>query len=235
MRLFARLLWVLALLPFGGCAEVAGPPEGFVPVAIRVEDWPGIPRGLPDVELCQTDTANCVTTDANGKAKLWLPVGETSYTARKEGYGPYLKALVVPVDGLDHEFSMGSDSALESLYGEVMSPYPHPDTGRITCSVGFAGVTFDLFDAAGNKVRAEQYFSAAGPTWSLDPTATTTAGEGGFLQVSPGEYQIQFGGTADDCVEILAWPGRSQSNAIRFPVGAGHITQVNASCSEKQP
>jgi hypothetical protein len=232
-------LWVFAVFPVGGCAEVTGPPPGTAPVRIIVNPWLGLPVGLDDVELCETGTTNCVTTDANGNATLWLPVGETSFTRRKEGYGSYLIPLVNPADGSSHESAMGSEATLESLHEDVMSPYPLGNMGRISCAVlpGFEGATFDLFDATG-KLMAKRYYTDEGstPTWRLDLTATTTTGSGGFLEVSPGDdYQVQFGGTADDCVHLVAWPGHFVSNTIRFPVRAGHITQITAGCSKKEP
>ena len=87
MRWFTGL-WVLALLPFGACNEVTGPPPGTASVEVTVFAWPGSPVPIEGMELCPTDdTSRCVATDANGEATLWLPAGEkTSFTRSKEGY-----------------------------------------------------------------------------------------------------------------------------------------------------
>jgi len=233
MRLLGRLLWVFAVFSIGGCTQVTGPPPGTAPVKINVTvAWSPIRTPLDGVELCQADdTANCVLTDGNGEATLPLPARETSFTRRKADFGSYLIPLDVPVDGLAHSSGMARDTTLESLHEDVMSPYPMEGIGGIACNVGFAGATFDLFDATG-KLMAKQYFLDEGPTWRLDVTETTSAGEGGFLEVSPGEYQIQFGGTAIDCVPVSAWPGLFLQNSVRFRVRAGYTTQISAACSQ---
>ena len=237
MRLLARLLWVLALpmLLTGGCAEVTTP-EG-APVRATITSWPGIAVPLDGVELCETGTAKCVTTDANGEATLYLPAGERSFTQTKEGYGSYLVPLVVPEDGLEHSSGMGSDATLESLYEDVMSPYPLEDMGRISIGIAFAGATFDLFDATAGELAAKTFYVEEGPTgqpiWRLDLAATITDQGGGFLDVSPGEYQVRFGGTAEECIPgPTGWPGVYLLNSVRFPVRAGHVTQVTVSCSQ---
>jgi len=232
---FATLLWVFVVFSIGGCTQLTDP--GGVPVEITITAWPGAAVPLDGVELCETATANCVPTDADGKATLRLPVGETSFTKEKKGFGSYLVPLDVPVGGLAHVSSMGSDAVLKPLYEAVMSPYPHPDTGRVSIGIDLAGVTIDLFDATAGKLAAKTYYVEEGPTgqptWRLDLAATTPEGGGGFLEVSPGEYQVQFGGTADECVPgPTGWPGLYLLNSVRFPVRAGHITQVTVSCSQ---
>jgi hypothetical protein len=239
MRLLARLSCVFALFPIGGCTQVTGP-QG-EPVDIMITSWPGSPMPLEGVALCQTDTSNCETTDADGKATLWLPQGETSFTKEKEGFGKYLVPLFVPAGGLAHDSVMATDVVLETLHEGVMSPYP---TQRITCDVRelagplLAGVTFKLFDVTGKVMEAKRYYRMAGPTgrtWSLDPTETTAEGSGGFLEVSPGEYSLQFGGSAVNCIaDQLGWPGLYLPNAIRLPVRADYTTMVRVTC-EKVP
>jgi len=233
MRLLSKLLWVAAVFPIGGCTEVTGPSANTAPVEITVHQSP-VRLPLAGVEVCEIDNAaNCETTDADGKATLWLPVDETSFTTSKEGYGSYLKAFVNRPNGYSLQSGQFTETLLEVLHDDTMTVYPMGDMGRVHCSVqpAFEGATFDLHDADG-PVTAKQYFDEVGPTWSLDHTATAANGAGGFLEVSPGdEYQVQFGGTAQDCVHVDAWPGRFLPNAIRFPVRAGYITQVSAACS----
>jgi len=236
MLLVARLSWVFALLafPIGGCTQVTAPSGA--PVEVTITGWPGLRVPLEGVELCETGTSNCQTTNANGEAKLWLPVGETSFTKTKDDYGSYLVPLVVPVEGLRHASRMGTEEVLETLHEDVMSPYPMGDVGRVSIDVlpGVEGATFDLFDATAGKLTVKTYYSDEGPTWRLDLTATTTTGGGGFLEISPGEYQAQFGGTVDECTPgPTGWPGLFLPNSVRFPVREGHITQFGASCSSR--
>jgi hypothetical protein len=194
------------------------------------------------MELCPTDdTSRCETTNANGEATLWLPVGETSFTRTKEGYASYLVPLDNPEDGSSHEVFAIRDELLEKLYEDVMAEWPLGDMGRITCDVGaLAGVTFKLFDATGEVDEAKQYYREreAGtsiPSWSLELTETTFegVGEGGFVEVSPGEYEIELGGKAVDlvCVPITGWKA-FQSNRVRFPVLAGYATGLTMACKE---
>jgi hypothetical protein len=241
MRSFTTL-WVLALLPFGACTEVTGPPLGTVPVEVTVRTWPGIPERIEDMELCPTDdTSRCKTTDANGEATLWLPVGETSFTLRKQGYNSYVVPIDNPENGSSHDFFLIRDELTEKLYNDVMAEWPLGDLGRITCDMkGLAGVTFKLFDAAGEEPdTVKQYYresGESGPSWSVELTATTIAGEGGFVEVPPGEYVIELGGEAVDldCVPIWGWSA-FRSNSVRFPVQAGYATALNVACSEKRP
>ncbi len=233
MRSFATLSWVFAVFSIGGCTEVTDP--GGVPVEMTITSWPGAAVPLEDVKLCETGTANCMETDAAGKATLRLPVGETSFTKDKEGFGPYLVPLVVPEEGLAHDSAMGTDEFLKILYDDVMSPYPMEDQGRISIGLVFAGATMDLFDADG-PIEAKRYYVEPGPppTWRLydDLTATVGDGGGGFLEVSPGEYVVQFGGTAINCIPVpTGWPVLFP-NSMRVPVRAGYITQATATCEQ---
>jgi hypothetical protein len=235
MRSFATFFCGFAVFFAGGCAEVTDPPG--VPVDWTITAWPGAAVPLEGVELCDTNRANCVTTDAAGKATLRLPVSETSFTEEKDGFGPYLVPLVVPEEGLAHDSGMGTDIFLETLYEDVMSPYPMGDMGRISIGTvpAFAGVTLELSDANGPIADPKAYYvlNTAPPSWSLEATETATSGGGGFLEVSPGEYVVQFGGTAINCIPVpTGWPAPFVPNSIRVPVRAGFITQATATCEQ---
>jgi hypothetical protein len=232
MRLLTTLLGVFGVFAVGGCAQVTDP-QG-EPVQMTITSWPEPAVPLEGVRLCETDTPNCATTDADGKAMLWLPEGETSFTKERKGFGSYLVPLIVPAGGLAHDSGMGTDAFLDILYEDVMSPYPMGDMGRISTAAepGFEGTTFDLFDADGPIAEPKRYYVDAGPTWNTDLSATTTVGGGGFLEVSPGEYSVQFGGTAINCIaDPSGWPGLFLPNSIRLRVRAGYITQALATCS----
>jgi len=233
MHLLSRILWVcaLAVLPLAACAEVTEECPGTAPVTVRASVWPsGTTVGLQGVELCETDTTNCVLTDANGEATLCLPFDvETSFTRRKEGYGSYLLALVIPRDGpaLHLPLSMATEIRLAAQHNNVMARYPMVGTGMIALEVGprVAGATFDLFTAAGQKA----FYTDEDLNWRLDLTATTDLGLGGFVEVSPGVHQVELGGTVEGCVPQRGWPGRF-ANSVRFPVLEGHLSDVLVAC-----
>jgi hypothetical protein len=212
MGLLATLSWVFVVYSIGGCAQVTEP--GGVPVDITITAWPGAAVPLEGVELCETATVNCSYTDADGKARLWLPAGETSFTKEKEGFVSYLVPLFVPANGLAHESRMGTDAFVETLYEDVMSPYPIEDEGRISTGVSpaFAGVTLALFDADGPIADPKAYYVVGGP---------------------PPTWSVQFGGTAINCIAVpTGWPGLFLQNSIRLPVRAGFITQAIATCEQ---
>jgi len=230
MRSFATLLWVFAVFFAGGCTEVTDP--GGAPVRITVIAWPGFGVGLKDVQLCESDTANCVTTDANGDATLHLPIEEETYvTFDKEGYGSYLMPFYLPPEGLTFQTGISNNIRLATQHENVMSLYPPRDTGTILLHLRarpFAGATFDLLEAS-----AKGFYEDEEGWWDPDLSETTSFGWGGFVEVSPADYQVEFGGTAERCVaeESRGWPGRFE-NSVRFPVRQGYLTHVDVICEE---
>jgi hypothetical protein len=64
---------------------------------------------------------------------------------------------------------------------------------------------------------------------SLDLTETTSFGYGGFVEVPPGEFQINLGGTAQQCDLGSQWPGDVE-NSVAFPVRENYITGLTANC-----
>jgi len=188
---------------------------------------------LEGVELCQTDTTNCVMTDVKGEATIELPFNqEISYTLEKDGYAPWLVADVT--DGLFDGtawFPLFSHAASAEVYDSLMSPYPQRGTGTIWLRAWprFAGVTFDLMGATGKA-----FYSVTNTILSPDLNATTSVGDGGFVEVGPGEYQVEFGGTATgrgNCVPEFAWPG-DENNTIRVPVREGYVTYGAMTCPQ---
>jgi hypothetical protein len=195
---------------------------------------------LEGVEICETDTNNCVLTDAEGAATLQVPADqETSFTVAKEGFAKYLLPAVMPAQTTPILFSMATEQRIEDMHALVMSPYPMEGTGDIAIVMeagsAFAGATFDLGDATGKVF----YYDAQG-NWHAEFTATTTYGGGpwgGFTEVSPGEVspgevQVEFGGTAMGCVglSVSGWPGDVE-NSVRMPIRAGYQSQVQVSCN----
>jgi hypothetical protein len=182
------------------------------------EDTIGGPP-LEGVELCETDTDNCDTTDGNGEATIPLPLNqEISYTLSKDGFAPYLIADVLTA-GRATSFPMLSDQLAEELSDIMMTPYPWMGGAiALTPFPRMAGVTFDLVDAA-----AETFYHDEAGIPNPDLTATTSDGRGGFVEVSPGEYEVEFGGTATTCTLNFGWPADA-ANRIKLPVEVGYLS-----------
>jgi hypothetical protein len=92
--------------------------------------------------------------------------------------------------------------------------------------VGLAGATLELDAATGVPFYSDEEWN-----WNPDLTATTLLGRGGFTEVTPGEVQVNVGGTAGRCVPFFfGWPGRAE-NSVRLPVREGYVTVVNVGCA----
>jgi hypothetical protein len=177
------------------------------------------------VELCETDTTNCATTDAEGLAQITVPAfQEVTYTVSKEGFAPYLLADVTDETLRTTFWPMFSDELWEDFSDALMTPYPWTGGGMfLQVHPNIEGVTFLLVNET-----AKQYYNEVGG-WSLDLTSTTSSGQGGFVEVPPGEYQVEFGGTATNCTPEIAWPGDAP-NRIRVQVRAGHFGYGSMAC-----
>jgi len=183
---------------------------------------------LEGVKICLVETGDCVTTDALGGATQQVPLDqEISATFEKEGYIPYLIPVFVSEQPGVFKLGMGSLARWEFLHGLVMSPFRPEGVGDIiiVADPAFAGATFDLGSAAGNAF----YYNQEG-NWDADLTETTSWGWGGFTEVSPGEVQVEFGGTATGCMATTGWPG-NVDNSVRMPVRAGYLNQISVSCN----
>jgi len=231
MGLPGRLLCVLALLGVStvGCSD--GATAGTAPLVATVSSWDQVAEvrvPLGGVQLCENNTTNCTVTYTSGLGVIQVPAGqEISYTLEKEGYASYLYADIVPPDGSQPTFVMLTDELLAKEHGRLMSPYPLEDKGEIAIELHppFAGATFNLVDATGKA-----YYVDEEPSWNADLSATTSLGRGGFVEVSAGVFQIELGGTAQDCVPRLAWPSDVE-NSIEIPVREGFRTFATVLCS----
>jgi len=217
--------FALVVLAIGGCNDVYTPP---VPAYVLVVEFQGegnpTPR-LEGVEVCETDPENCVVTDASGEATLWLPVGKwVSFTLEKDGYLPYLRADVTDVEELRPSFLFFSHEATKPWWDAIGTPYPQRGTGAVEVAVGFGGATLSLITAT-----SKPFYQVVHNDPSPDLEATTSYGSGGFVEVSPGVHQIEFGGKAEGCIPAQAWPG-DDINRISVPVRAGYITWANVTC-----
>lgn len=236
MGLVVRLLWLLALgvLPIAGCVQVTAEGDGGVGVAPLFLAVSGSPtedeprRALESVRVCQSDTTNCATTGATGELTLELPVGlEVSITLEKDGYASYLAPIVMPVNGVEDRWIMASNQYLAEQYDLLTSPYPRRLTGGILLELipAFEGATFQLVSATGKA-----YYHDEEGNRSLDLAETTSYGWGGFVEVSPGDFQVNVGGTVQRCTPgIWGWPGTVESS-IRFAVREGYETVAILRC-----
>ncbi len=178
------------------------------------------------VELCETDTTTCATTDADGAATIMVSANqEISYTVSKDGYGPWFIADVTDETLRTTFWPMLSDAMLADDAESLGIPYPYTG-GAFALQVvpSMAGVTFDPLDETG----VQYYVNEAGIN-TLGLTATTSEGRGAVLELSPGEYQVEFGGTATNCTPGIAWPGDA-ANRIKVPVRVGHISYGSVNC-----
>jgi len=217
---------------FVDCSGVQGTVAGTVTVTVTeapsLEDLFG-GEPLEGVELCETDTSNCATTDAAGGASITVTLGEeTSYALVKDGYLRYL-VPVLASGATSSTWPMLSEQLAEEFGDNIMIPYPW--TGGSIALAAFslrAGVTFEL---VGETVPGYYTDEDGLPVPTPMLTETTSTGRGGFVEVSPGEYEVEFGGTATACTRSFGWPA-SSANRIKLPVRAGYLTygSVN-SCS----
>jgi hypothetical protein len=183
---------------------------------------------LEGAQLCQTATINCALSDSRGRVTIHLPIGEeSSFTLEMEGYASYLVPIVLTAE-VAEEFGMASDRLMVARHEGATCQYPMIETGSILVSFvtsAFAGATFDLVDATGKP-----YYVDEEGNWRPDLTATTSRGSGGFCEVPPGnEFEIELGGTAEDCHPSWAWPSEAE-NAVRFPVEENYLTYLSVSC-----
>jgi hypothetical protein len=243
MRLLTGSLWVLVvvILAIGGCNDVYTPPE-MVEVRLTVAgEHEGEPIALEGANVCQmdTDTPNCVPTNANGSATLELPANQQlSYTVEKEGYGSLLYPVVMAATSANLDANMATNEELSQQYANLDSVYPPRETGtiRIIFSPRFAGATVRLVDAT-----AEEWYRDEEGNWRAPPDVEATTegegccGSGGFVEVGPGTFQVEIGGTAQGCAvtrnsgTLRGWPGEA-SNTVQVPVREGFETRTVVSC-----
>ncbi|HET6417100.1 MAG TPA: hypothetical protein VFG22_12455 [Polyangiales bacterium] len=222
----SALLGVSLGIPNAGCGDSG---ESRTPVAVRVTEYVNLADlegPMPDAEVCETDTENCVITDEEGRASIELPSDtEVSYTITKEGYGSYLVSDV-NTGRLDHRFIMYSDEELARLAPLMGTTYPWTDTGIMILRVySEPGVMFDLVGQSN-----QPFYFIDGDTPSTELDATTADGRGGFTDLAEGQYQVEF---IDNqvCKAFTAWPG-DMANSVKVPVKAGYISWSSMACGQ---
>jgi hypothetical protein len=229
----------LGVMPMIGCSDTTG--EGgsggsaganTAEVKISTQSWaPDTAReALAGVEVCETETTNCVVTDADGNATLQLPVEqETSITSEKKDYASYLDPYIIPASGISIRIPMATVQRMEDMHALVMSPYPMEGTGDIAINSynPNEGVTFELLGTTGKL-----FYRQVNMDWSTELDATTSDGLGGFTEVSSGVYQVKIAGSVENCTVLgRGWPGDS-AGTIKVPVQEGYASRTGVYCDE---
>ena len=216
----------------GGSGGMGGTVELFL-ITYEGDGWEAGPP-LEGVEVCQTDTTNCTTSDVNGQVLLSLPANqEISYTLTKDGHMGWMAG-----DVTDERFGAEGGPRLPMFTNEQIEAFaeanaiPYPLTGGVTSHhmnpVRIAGVTYDLVDTTGLE-----YYVDDDVTHRFDLTATTSEGFGGSWEVPPGDHQVEFGGAATNCSVAIAWPGNAP-NRVKVPVKVGFFTLASMNCDVQQ-
>jgi len=231
----ARCWSIFLLAPLvAGCGEVTDPPRTATLRLAIVEGGFGEGAGEPleGVNVCETDTTNCALTNEFGHARLELPIGrEISYTLEKDGHASYLVPDVFTPAGSQYLRALPPDEFMVEQHAAIPSPYPMRGTGTILISTDLPileGATFELIDATGNRFYVEEELGR----WSPLLDETTSNGRGGFTEVTPGVYQIRFGGAAQSCELRLSWFGEER-DIMKVPVREGFVTRAAITCLQR--
>ena len=224
MRYLFGFVFVLALSVMG-CGETAGTGGEPVPLTVFMTSFepPTVAEVVEGMRICELDTANCAVTDEGGLATLEVSAGqEIALTMEKEGFVPTIYTYVVPADGGRMLLGDATDARFEEMFGLVMSPYPMEGTGTVWVSGSPEGAVLTLLGATGKAFYADDDVKAS---WSLDLTAATANGGGGFVEVPAGEYQVEVTGASENCFPVRGWPGDSE-NTVRMPVREGYFSSA---------
>lgn len=230
-RVVARFLWVLAFeaTAIGGCNEVTS--SNTAPLTLyvfSVNEFMGELVPLEGAHLCQTNTDNCDPSDETGEATIELPIDEdTSFTVVADGHVSALVPVIMPTPFDKEELTLRTNDLMEGRLGRLMVDYPMVDTGAILATryPYSERATFELESAT-----AVRFYEDEEGWWSLELTATTHVGRGGFVEVPLGDrHTIVAGGTARGCSALWGWPGEEE-NSYSLPVHAGYLTYLTLLC-----
>jgi hypothetical protein len=225
---------VLAQLAFGigGCNEVTDGQGETVQLEVSVRVGNGGESPVPGVALCEAnpgthmETENCTTTDSDGRAVLALPEDrEVSWTLTKDGHGKILVADVTDATiRRNLAILMATDGWLDSAATDVGTGYPPVGEGVIILITPRQGLTFHLVTGTGRV-----YYNDENRQPRPELEETTSSGFGGFVEVGPGNVEIEIQGMTEECSVDLGWPG-SANNRIRVPVREGYYTYTAITC-----
>jgi hypothetical protein len=210
----------------GGQGGTAGEPLSLTILMTSFEP-PTPVEAVEGMRICELDTANCAVTDAVGLAVLEVRADqEIALTMEKEGFGSYIYTYVPRAGGPPLPLGNATDARFEEMFGLVLSPYPMEGAGAIWVSGSPEGAILTLLGATGKAFHADDDVKQS---WSLDFTAATSQGGGGFVEVPPGEYQVEVSGTSENCSPVRGWAGDSK-NTVRMPVREGYLSSARMDC-----
>ncbi len=200
----------------------------------------GDPTPIAGATVCEVDTNNCVTTDANGQGTLDLPRNVDS--AVTFVHDDYLSVITPFNSDLTGDTTtttlMGTNEIVQVFADILMSPFPtttgvttiianQEGAGADGANAPLAGVTYELVTGSGIPYFVDDTTGTVLPSRML--TETQAPGWGGFIEMPAGTVEVRYGGTATNCTRGFAWEG-SAPNQIRMPVRAGFQTQATILC-----
>lgn len=248
MRYSFGLLCAVALtaVTLVGCSETTGELNGggtggdgganTATALFLVTEWTPVRGNIGaavGVQICQTGTTNCVETGDLGSAFLEVPVDqEVSATMDKDGFNRVLNSFVVSEGGSGFALGLATEQRIKDQHDLMGSPYPMQGTGmifintRALAGATLEGATLELIGTTG-----ERFYRDMDANFDPDLTATTALGGGGFLEVSPGQYVVEIGGTAENCVITQGWLGAAD-NTVKLPVLEDYMSVAVVACDE---
>ena len=186
-------------------------------------------EGVQGVEICEADAA-CSTTDENGVTTVEFPLGqEVLYTVSKDDWAAELFCDLVDFSfGTSRGHTLFTDEEIDDIAMGVGSSWPHAGTGWVSLGVNLEGVTFTLIGGTGIQTYVDT--DLTGSTELDATTSGSVAGvRGSFFEVAPGTYEVEYGGTATDCVPSIGCPSETP-NRLRVEVRAEHLTYASMTC-----
>jgi len=184
--------------------------------------------GLEGVNVCEDRTENCVLTDDSGSATIMLPADRAiGYTMTKAGYISYLVWDVTDetFPSLSSNWPMFTEAQIEGLAAQAEIEYPLQGSFLVFGAVPFrAGVTFELVGET-----AKSYYNDDDGVPQLALTETTSDGRGGFVDIPPGEHEVEFGGAVANCTPSIA-PDSNTPNRVTVTIREGYHTYASMNC-----
>jgi len=237
MRTFASLLFAAAVGL--GCGLVtSGCQEDTVPTVTLSGSVVDIFSAQPidGVVLCRLDSPekDCAVSDDDGRFSLALPLDtENWFTVSHEDYYPFLLAMQTEEADilLPGPVSIGSRVVMEIVLGQTGVDV-EPGLGHLllwvadeTGAQGQAGATIDISpDPEGLVV----YVNEQG-AYSLDATATSSAGAAGYGNIPPGDYILTVTHPELDCEPYSSFSAGAV-NTFQLKTIPDHATALFVRC-----
>jgi hypothetical protein len=199
---------------------------------------------LEGVMICELGNRdNCVMTDSDGLALLELPAcQEVGFTLEKEGYRSRIYVNVTD-DTLVNQggVPMQTHEQTAAIADQLQTPYPW-EGGAVALlfNLSAGGLTFAPVGSSVGEVDESSYFNVGTGKYDPDLEATEAflghqnfpLGSGGFVGITPGVHEFEFGGGAGDCTGVSwGWPVEGAPNRIRLPILEGHTTYGSMNCN----